>query len=517
MNDGRTAHPTALLISTTVLYYLLDWIKDVYLYARFGAGALDPFYGATALFDAAVTLSMLTAIAAVVLPVLARARQEGGEPLVERFGSTVLLIAVCALSAVAVLAVVFAPRILHIYGFRVDANGVLVARLIFVILPFVGIDRLTRVLFEDRRRFGPPVAASLIQRVVFLGVVVALASRRGVVGAGGGALSAAVISAAFLAVAFFTVGGRLRRPLGLGHPLVRGALAPLALLWIAGLLAQAPFVDLIFASYFEKGSLSLLRLAARIYDVPLALFCVSVGTAILPRLCEAGAAGDRRALQLHLATALRRSLYFVLPSMFGLMVLAVPLVRVVYRYGRFGAHDARLVGYCLIAYSLALPAMGIRALFARGLYAVNKHKWFIPVELLTLVLNVALNYLLAIRLGWGILGLALSTSVASFGTLALLWWLVRRFIGSEEMRGLGRALARMAGAAAFMAAICQALWLLSAPEQEPGQWVTAVRLVVTVVFGAALYFAATCVLRLEEYDDCKALFDKFIRRHSRAQ
>ena len=33
-----------------------------------------------------------------------------------------------------------------------------------------------------------------------------------------------------------------------------------------------------------------------------------------------------------------------------------------------------------------------------------------------------------------------------------------------------------------------------------------------IVFGAALYFVAASVLRLEEYGHCRELFDKFLRR-----
>jgi len=513
MNESRTPHPTALLISTTVVYYLLDWVKDIYLYARFGPADLDPFYGSYAIFDAAVNVSMLTAIAAVMMPAMAGAFRQGGERLVERLGTTVLVFAAAALSAVAAAAAFFAPGVLAIYGFPPSPEGVLIARLVFAVLPLWGVEKIVRLILEHRGRFGPPVAASLIVRVVFLAVVFASASSWGAVGAGAGTLAGAAASVLFLAVAYFVTGARLRAPLvPWRERLEHRWLPPLLMLWLANLVAQSPFVDLIFASYFERGSLSLLRLGARIYDVPIALFCVSVGTAIFPRMCDAAASGDRAALQRHIETGMRRAMYFVLPSMFGLVALARPLVQVIYRRGEFTENDAGIVAGCLTAYSLGLFAAGMRPLLQRAVYAVRKHAWLIPVEIATLILNVAFNYVFAILLGWGILGLAASTSVVSFAMLAVWWILTRRLVGVEHMRTLRPALTRMAGCAAFMCAACVIAWRSTAPAVYPGAPATALRLAAVVAFGAALYFAGTAALGLEEYADCRSLLRKFLSR-----
>lgn len=511
MNETRTAHPTALLISTTVVYYLLDWIKDIYLYARFGPAKLDPFYGSYAIFDAAVNVSMLTAIAAVMMPAMAGAYRQGGERLVERLGTTVLVFAAAALSVVAAGAAVFAPSVLAIYGFRPTSEGILIARLVFAVLPLWGVEKIIRLILEHKGRFGPPVAASLIVRVVFLVVVFASASSWGPVSAGAGSLAGAAASVLFLVVAYFVAGARLRAPLVPGgEPLEHRWLPPLLMLWLANLVAQSPFVDLIFASYFERGSLSLLRLGARIYDVPIALFCVSVGTAIFPRMCDVAAAGDRAALQHHIETGMRRAMYFVLPSMFGLVALARPLVQVIYRRGEFSDRDAGLVTGCLVAYSLGLFAAGMRPLLQRAAYAVRKYAWLILIEVTTLVLNVVFNYVFAILLGWGILGLAFSTTVVSLAMLVVWWILTKRFVGVEHMRTLRLALTKMAACAAFMCAACIIAWRSIAPE--PGGVAGALRLAAVVAFGAALYFAGTSALGLEEYADCRSLLRKFLSR-----
>ena len=502
MDKGRTAHPTALLISTTLAYYALDLVKDVYLYGRFGPGTLDPFYGSYALVEAAVRAFMLSALGAVLMPALADAAKEGGEELAERVGTTALLACGVLLTAVSVLGIVFAPRVLSMYGFAPTGAGETAARLVFAVLPLFATDKIVRILLEHRRRFGPSVAASLIVRVVFLAVVFAAPVAWGVVGAGAGSFVAAAVTAGFLLVAFRRAGARFRAPLAAGHALVRRAGALLVPVWLAALVSQWAVVDLLFASYFESGSLSLLRLSYAIYAVPPALFGISVATAVFPRLCEAAAAGDRTRLQGHLATGVRRALYFTLPAMFGLMVFAHPLIRVLYQRGRFDPQHTALVSNCLVVYAAGLMAAGMLPLLERALYAAQKHAWFIPVALLTLGLNVGLNYLFALRLGLGLWGLALSTTVASFVTVAVLWLLVKRAAGAEHLGGLARALVRMGGCAALMGAACHTLWEVTAPPADPGALLTGLRLAAVVVFGAALYFAGTWAVGLKEFDDC---------------
>ncbi|MFO7899311.1 MAG: lipid II flippase MurJ [Planctomycetota bacterium] len=515
MNKPRTAHPTALLVSTTIVFYGLDVVRSVYLYGRFGPTALDPFYASYVVLEGAVNALMLTALAAVLMPALADAAKTGGEPLAERLGSTVLLLALAVLSVAAACGVVFAPQVLRLYGFQVTPGQALIARLVFGVLPFFGADKVIRLLHERRGQFGPTVAASLIVRVVFLAVVIGFASTLGVTGAGVGSLAAAGVTAAFLLASYLLVGGRLRRPLALGHALVRRTGRRLLPLGIAGFFAQAPLVDSLFARrFFGDGQLSLLRLAWTIYSVPIALFCVSVGTAVFPRMCEAAAADDRGRLAGHIATALRRAMYFTLPAMFGLIVVARPLIRLAYERGEFEPHHTPIVAACLVAFSLGLAAAGARPILARALFALNRHAWYIGVDVLALVLNVGLNVLFAVVFGWGVVGLALSTAVSWWGTMLVLSGLVRRFVDAPTP-ALRPALLKMAGAAAAMGVVCALAWKLTAGGTPGPPAITAVRLAALVLFGAALYAVATSALRLEENDDVRTLIRKFLGRARR--
>jgi putative peptidoglycan lipid II flippase len=512
MNDRKTAHPTALLVSTTVAYYLLDLIKRIFLYAYFGPQQLDAYVASYSLMEAAVNATMFTALAAVMMPTLAAAEREGGVELAERYGSTVLLLSTVLLAGTAVAGMVFAPELLALYGFTATPAGLIVVRLVFAVLPCFGAEKILRQMLEQRGRFGPPVAASLVQRVVFLVVVIALAATADLMAAGVAALAAGVAAAGFLLLAHRRIGGRLRAPLGLRSPWVRRTGALLLPLGIAGFFAQAPLVDGLFASYFGRGSLSLLQLAVGVYTIPIALFCISVGTAAFPRMCASAAEGDLPALQRHIAVAVRRSQYFLLPSMFGVVVLARPLIRVAFQHGEFSPFYTPITANCLVAYALGLAALGMRPILARAIYAVNRFRWFVAVELVTLALNVAFNLLFAVQFGWGIVGLALSTSLASFITTAMLWGLTARFIGVDRMRGLVSSLVRMAACAALMGAAVYGMWALAASFAEDGPWTLAASLGGCVATGAGLYFLATAVAGIEEFADLRGLFDKLIRR-----
>ena len=495
---NRTAHPTALLIAATALFYALDLIKDLFLYAVFGPARLDAFYGATTVLEAGVRALMLTALSAALMPVLAKAANIGGEELAVRVSAAVACLAAIALSAVAAVGIAFAPQILMIYGFSGSIEGVIVARLVFASLPLFGIEKILRTSIERRGQFGAPVAASLISRLAFLAVIFVFASS-GVMSAGLGAFVAASVS---LVVMLFSYGRRWQ-PARLGHPLVGEAWRLLVPLGLAGFFAQSALIDRLFASYLGDGALSILRLANIIYDVPITLFCVSIGVAFFPRMCESASAGAMEELRAQTATALRRALFFTLPAMAGVIALARPLIAVVYERGEFTSADTTAASTALIAYAVGLAGAAVRPILSRTLFALGKHRFFVPLELTLLILNAALNYLFAFTFGWGLWGIALSTAVVSYVDAIVVWLLVRR-VSQGGMR-VAPAIVKMAFAAAVTGVVAYFLW--SAPFGPP-----AVRLAVAIGLGAIIYFAITAAFRLDEVSHCGEIVRKIFRR-----
>ena len=96
-------------------------------------------------------------------------------------------------------------------------------------------------------------------------------------------------------------------------------------------------INSIFASYLQDGAVSWLNIAFRLMQLPLGIFGVAVATVTLPLVSRSAAAGNIPEFRGALAHALRLVMLLTIPSAIGLMILAEPIVSLIYEHGRFTA------------------------------------------------------------------------------------------------------------------------------------------------------------------------------------
>ena len=155
----------------------------------------------------------------------------------------------------------------------------------------------------------------------------------------------------------------------------RGVFAILALMGPSVIAASTTQVNVLinsmFASTLGDGAIFWLAIAFRLMQLPLGLFGVALGTVTLPLLSRLVVANQMTAFRSELARALRLMFLLTIPSTIGLMMLAEPIMSVLYQHGRFDAHQASQAGGALKFYAVglagyaALKVLGQRLLCAR--------------------------------------------------------------------------------------------------------------------------------------------------------
>src|SRR3981081_2948251 len=89
-------------------------------------------------------------------------------------------------------------------------------------------------------------------------------------------------------------------------------------------------VNSVFASELGDGPTSWLSAAFRLMQLPLAIFCVSLATVSQRLLARMAAAGNMTAFRTELAHGMRLGLLLTIPSTIGLIMLAEPIMSVVF-------------------------------------------------------------------------------------------------------------------------------------------------------------------------------------------
>lgn len=243
----------------------------------------------------------------------------------------------------------------------------------------------------------------------------------------------------------------------------------------------------------EAGTASALYFGQRLYQFPLGVFGVALGTVIFPLLSRHAERGRLDLLREDLALGLRLVLTIGLPASVGLVLVARPLTALLFQRGEFDAQDTDQTAAIIAAYGLGVWAYCGLPIVQRAYYAVGDRRAPLVAGLIAVGLNLVLSFTLIWPLGGP--GLALSTAVAAVAQLLLTCRALRHRIGAFDWQPIRRTLLRASVASAAMGLAC----LLALNQLEAvSSGGRLLRVAVPVISGLAVYLAAARLLGLGE-------------------
>jgi len=244
----------------------------------------------------------------------------------------------------------------------------------------------------------------------------------------------------------------------------------------------------------ESGTASALFFGHRLYQFPLGVFGVALGTVLYPLLARHAQARDYERLKADYSLGLRYVAAIGIPASCGLCLLAQPVASLCFEYGAFDHHDAVQTARMIAGYGAAVWAHCGTLIILRGFYALGDRITPMRVGVVTVACNIVLNLLLIWWLGG--VALAVATSIASAIQCLLLGWLFEQKLGGWHGRDVAVAIAKsslaslammVAGYAALAAAGTLTGWL-GRTERVAGPLVCAM----------LVYFAAAWLIGLRE-------------------
>jgi putative peptidoglycan lipid II flippase len=273
-------------------------------------------------------------------------------------------------------------------------------------------------------------------------------------------------------------------------------------------------INSIFASTLGNGRIFWLSIAFRLMQLPLGLFGVALGTVTLPMLSRLAVADDMPAFRAELSRAMRLAFLLTVPSAVGLMMLAEPIISVLYQHGRFNAYQTAEAAGALRFYAIGLCGYAALKILVNAFYALDRRKTPMLVSFMAVALNLLFNWIFTFGLGWGHRGLAFSTGCVASLNFLVLYGLMRRRLKRLETRRMLATLAKVAVASAALAAVCWVSqhWLLA-------EWATQgfisklASLLVTVAVGVMVFVGCGVALHI---DELHALRDALRRRLGRS-
>jgi putative peptidoglycan lipid II flippase len=459
-------------------------------------------------------------LTSVVVPVVVEWMQERGRDAAWDVLRRMFTIALVVLSAIAVLGIVLAPWIVDLYtvGYpeaqreAVHDLATLFLRFFMPQVVFYGIGAVAAGLLNAHRRFAAPMFAPIANNLIVIATFLAFAlmpspaadSRelatmaQQLVLAIGTTLGVVAMTVA-LWPSVRATGFRFRWIFGFRDAAIRriGRLATWVVVYVVA--NQLGYLVVVILAGGPTGGYSSYVAAFILFQLPHAIFAVSILTALLPAMSSRWAAEDLDGFRALLSQGIRATATILIPAALGYLVLARPIVRLLLEHGVTTPKSADLVAEVLFAFAIGLFAFSAFQFLLRASYAMQDTRTPALVNVAAVTLNVLVNLLFFLVLDLGVPGLALGHAVSYVFASGVLLLSIRRRVGRIDGRRILGSLGRILVAGLATAAVA---WLVA--EGFEGWLGTATvgqqaaQVLGAVVAGLAVFVASAAALRIEE-------------------
>ncbi len=390
--------------SMTLVSRGLGFVRDVLIANLLGAGPLaDAFFVAFKLPNFLRRLFAEGAFNAGFVPMFARKLEAEGPAVAKAFAEQAQAVLVGILVPLVLLALPAMPWLITIFtpGFeppdpRYDA-AVELSRITFCYILFISLVALQAGVLNSMNLFGAAAASPV---VLNLTLITALGLSAAWLGAPAHALAWSVAAAGLLQFLWLRFSlYRAGMVLAFRRPRLSPEIRRLFALIVPGAVGASAaqisaLLDVFFASLLPAGAVSYLYYADRLSQLPLGVIGVAVGTALLPLLARQLRAGDTASALRSQNLAIEMALLLTLPSALALIVLAWPIIHVLFEHGAFGPADTLATSRALAAYAAGLPAYVLIKVLAPGFFAREDTRTPVKVALGCLAANLVLVLIL---------------------------------------------------------------------------------------------------------------------------
>ncbi len=509
----------------TIASRILGLVRDQVLAYYFGAGnAMDAFRVAFRVPNLVRDLFAEGAMSAAFVPTFTRLLTLHGRERAWRLASSVINALLIVTGVVVVVSMIFAGPLVRAFASEfADVPGKLeltthLARIVLPFLTLVAIAAALMGMLNSLGHFFVPALSPAMFNLASIVVAVTLIPFSGALGVEPialvaiGTLVGGIAQVAIQWPPLRREGFRYRPVLDIGDEGLRQVL----FLMGPGSIGMAAtqinvFVNTMLATREGTGAVSWLDFAFRLMYLPIGLFGVSIATAATPAISRLAAGGDLGGIRSTLAHAISLMLLLNLPATLGLIVLARPIVEVIFQRGHFTAADTEATAAALQFYAIGLVGYSVVRIVSPTFYTLGRSRLPVFASVGSVLVNVALSVWLVGVLGFR--GLALGTSLTALLNATAQLFMLRREIQGIEGPRLVSSLARIAAASIVMAvatwAVAEALngWV---PGTGLAPQVT--RLLLSIATGLLTLAAAAHLLRIPEFGEARGLVWSRVKR-----
>ncbi len=411
----------------TLISRITGFFRDMVLANFLGAGMVsDAFFVAFKLPNLFRSLFAEGAFSSAFVPMLSqKLEKESKESAMEFAGR-----AICVLSFIVgvfvILMEIFMPFVVEVLapGFAGDAQKmeltVALSRITFPFLLGITIVSFQSGILNSLERFAAPASAPVILNLIMIlsiFIFVPLFPQGPAYGIAFGVSVAGFLEVIYLHFAIKKTGEKIRFGFNVFEAIKNSEIKTLFKRIGPGVLGAGIYqintlVGTILSSLVGAGAISWLYYANRLQQLPLGVVGAAISVALLPVLSKHLKAKRYNEAKEVQDKAFLYGAMLSIPAMVALIVLAEPLINILFERGKFGSYETQMTSKALVAMAFGLPAYVISKALSPNFFARGDTRTPVKYSLIVLLVNVLLTILLMGPLGH--VGIALASSLSSF-------------------------------------------------------------------------------------------------------
>jgi len=260
----------------------------------------------------------------------------------------------------------------------------------------------------------------------------------------------------------------------------------------SGLFLQMnSLVDISLSTQFGEGSISIISYASRVNSLIITVFLTPIIAVFYPEISKLIALKK----QIDITKVINRnfifSLYLILPSSIGLLILSESIIGLIYGRGIFTSQDIIKTSLVLSAYSLTLVTNVFTTILGNIFFANKDTRTPLFIGGCTLLINVFLSFLLSST--YGLVGLPIATTVSSILAVILYWRFAKKMNYFVESNDFFTELFKIVISSLIMGGVL--LGSNSLFQTELG--------LISIPLGAIIYLVLTIIFKTKLINDLK--------------
>lgn len=489
------------LMVVTMLSKVLGFGREIVLSYFYGTSAYSDVYIVSMNIPTVIFASIGTALLTTFIPLYQEVSSKEGEKRALKFLNNIMIIVIVLSIILGILGYVFAEPLVKLFAVHYSGEKLILAvkfvRIMIGGVIFIGLSNLMTSYLQIQGDFTIPGMVGFPNNIIIIISIILSAVTGNIYILAAGTLIG--MAAQFLFQVPFAIkkGYKFKPTIDLKDEYLMKMLKLVIPVFIGVAVNQINImVDRSLASGLGDGVITALNNANRLNGFVMGLFIVTLGAVIYPTLSKLSSENNKEKFAESVANSVNCVNLLVMPATIGAIVLATPVVKILFERGAFDERSTVLTATALVFYSFGMIGFGLRDIVDKVFFSLKDTKTPMINGIIAVILNIILNLILVKVMGYG--GLALATSLSSLICIVLLFRSLKKKIGYYGQDKIRTTFIKTLIASLVMGVVTYFVYKFLFGVLGLGFIQEAISLGASIAVGGVIYLALIIVFKVEE-------------------